>query len=112
MKTLDVLIKARKIVHTGWFQGNYSNRGQTRYCILGAVCKASGLPEGEVFPENPLASRALEYIRGVVGYYVSEFNDDPFRTNTEVLAAMDQAIKNAKRRHKNGKRYANAANTF
>ena len=110
MKTIDVLIKARKIVHTGWFQGNYSNRGQTRYCILGAVCKASGLGP-QAFPAG-VAAKACEYIRGVVGYKISEFNDDPFRTNTEVLAAMDQAIKNAKRRHKNGKRYANAANAF
>ncbi len=91
MKTVDVLIQAKKnIVKYGWVQG-YMGFKEVGFCSLGALDSAC---------ENN--ERAEAYLQAAAGRDIVGFNDDPLRTKEHVLAVFDQAIKNAKRRHING----------
>ncbi len=121
MKTVDVLIKAREYIASGWRRGAYCDWGEAGengccYCALGAI----GMAQPGIYPSPrlhdgtvrryPESTRAYEYLMRVVytehRVGVSLWNDAPGRTVGEVLAAFDQAIKNAKRRHINGRRTA------
>lgn len=96
MKTVDILIAARKkLVKYGWVQGHYGCEDDG-FCALGAIFNASG--DNASYTENT----AKKYLEAVVGGSIPNYNDNPHRTKADVLAAYDKAIKNARRRHISG----------
>ena len=119
MKTVDVLIKAREYIVSGWGQGAYCNRADEKdekdcyCCALGAIGMATpgcypNVRASKKYPENTPAARYLNQVVSPdrLGMCIAAWNDAPCRTLDEVLKAFDKAIANAKRRHINGGRVA------
>src|SRR4051812_6916470 len=110
MKTVDVLIKARELVMTGWTQNRYCSTGKTCFCALGAigmVCPGTypGVDAAEDkdgksnYPEGTLAAKYLAAALPVGNFGVASWNDAPGRTVGEVVQVFNRAIANARRRH-------------
>lgn len=97
-----------QVERRGWGQGVYEDAGGS-LCLLGALARASGV---EVLSEIELANRNGSFDSGVVALCsvlpprrpgrhgavwdevtVSEWNDDPERTEAEVLEALRLASK-------------------
>lgn len=71
----------------GWIQGRPS--GPDGFCVLGAIGLISGADALE--PPTELVSRAL---RDVIGRgSLIEWNDDPGRTKSEVIQALQEAAR-------------------
>ncbi len=109
MKTVDILIKAREYILSGWRQHAYCNTGEkkTCFCALGAI----GMATPGLYPNRldsvhyPEETKAAQYLGRVVGLNgIASWNDEPGRTVGDIVTAFDLAIKNAKRRHINGDR--------
>jgi hypothetical protein len=58
------------------------------WCATGAIWKAANLGP---FPAAPMAEAATDFVRQVVGYSVTSWNDAPERTQAEVVAALRKA---------------------
>jgi hypothetical protein len=84
---VEILKGARALIAAGWCQGESwsSVDGRDFYCALGALRAVAGL--GSALPLE-----AGELMRARVGPYVSRWNDDPVRTQAEVLALFDALI--------------------
>ncbi len=103
MKTVDVLIAARKLISTErkWLRGILCEDGR-KFCAIGAI-DAVGAP-GHT---RRSAERYLDAVTGSPILFsdrpmrqrIMDFNDDYNVSHSDVLAAFDKAIKNAKRRH-------------
>lgn len=100
MSDLEFLTKTREKLASGWCQykhaqdgnGNVTypeNQRATAWCVSGAVMAAGGL----VFGSAHNAIRDLLPVDSTVTHW----NDQPGRTQTEVLELLDRAI--AKARH-------------
>jgi hypothetical protein len=93
----NVLIRARRLVKGGWTQDSYAKdkygkstaptmRDATCFCALGAIKRAKaelGLDEFD---------SVGTVLFKVVGGYIPEWNDDPRRTQAEVVDAFTKAI--------------------
>lgn len=91
MTTLDVLIAARELVARpgGWCQeiDHLDDYGTVAHCAQGAIAWAR--------PSIAAGRAALDALSVVVGTdypAISDWNDDPSRTQAEVVAAFDRAI--------------------
>lgn len=90
------LREARKLIERGWCQDHYAETASGRechwlddvaakWCILGAINHANGCLLFSSEPEIILS--------GAVGRQpLGAWNDEPGRTQAEVLAAFDKAI--------------------
>jgi len=97
MTTLEVLRGARAKIAQGWCQGASARdadgqlTGVTQpdaccWCAIGAVYAAAPL-------EPDSGDAAFEYLARVTpGHLIGTWNDDPSRTQAEVLALFDRAI--------------------
>jgi hypothetical protein len=90
----DKLRVARALVAKGWTQEVFARdrrgkevrtaeRSAACWCAYGAVIRADAEYDGYVY-----LSRAI----GLTGQLISQWNDEPTRTQQEVLAAFDRAI--------------------
>jgi len=86
----DKLRAARTLVERGWVQGDYS-RGPC-VCTLGALNAAFGDDPNTDTRSNKWfdAKKLLESV--VETPFLDVWNDEPGRTQGEVLAAFDKAI--------------------
>ena len=95
--TLDILIEARAYVEKGWTQGAWArnrkgtpvNEDSTRavcWCALGALWKADGIGS---YGLNALVKASGGEVHPTT---ISGWNDNPDRTQAEVLALFDKAI--------------------
>jgi hypothetical protein len=87
--SLDVLIEARRIISDPdrWCQRRY-NLGDA-YCAIGAIMKCDGRPEAYSLLREGIGDDAIDQ-------RITDWNDKPWRTHAEVLAAFDRAIELAK----------------
>ena len=130
MKSVDVLIAARAKVAKHWHQGGMyfdTEDGEGSFCAAGALQYVHGF-DGAQTPMRAIKG-AIKYINavlrkitppgrrprahlgsGIAFHSITYWNDSEGRTQQEVLAVFDAAIKNAKRRHINGGRKKVAAN--
>ncbi len=99
MKTVDILIEARKLIANGWATGtgHRIKGGRHHFCSLGALDRVAGAS----------SERAKAYLLAVIndGSFteiagIAVWNDRS--SKKQVLAGFDKAIKNASRRHING----------
>lgn len=95
MTTIQVLRKARALVKKGWTQGCMARSAKgnritpfspkaCRFCAWGAI-ESAAREGGNYFPAYKALERIVEN--------VPRFNDAPARTQRQVLAAFDRAIK-------------------
>lgn len=101
----EVLHHARQTLSRGWTQKGHSD-AQGGYCIVGALCRALGEPDGieDQLPdeERPMLARALLAIGEVLPSYENAavplgarlvaWNDAAGRQRREVIALIDAAI--------------------
>ena len=104
MKTeIDLLIKTRELLATGWTRGVWardkndnevpiSGSKAVCFCLEGAIVRArrdfGPLPEyGDL---NGMALNIALKQAGIIS--IIDWNDDPRRTQSEVLALIDRAI--------------------
>lgn len=112
---VDRLLEVRDLVarEDGWRQGS-SWDGRGRYCLNGAVWVACGVEfprtDRQVFVEGPIKDRAdrlvVLLLRSVWGdppwpglggrHALTGWNDEPGRTQREVVALVEDAIRRAK----------------
>ena len=120
--------------HTKTYIPNLPLEQAECFCSVGAVAAAIGVPNSRYIDASALwnggdndsivelfgkdFARAVKYLHAasmqmdaVGGRYFSAigFNDDVTNSHADIMRLFDVAIKNAKRRHANGKRYKNAA---
>lgn len=93
MTTLEILKRARARVAKGWHQGWYSNKHiynpePTAWCLKGAL----GCGEEHFSHERWEAQVILSQTSGAPVMGLTKWNDDPGRTQAEVVAAFDKAI--------------------
>lgn len=89
MSTLDVLVKARELVASGWIQGEYGT-ADGRYCMRGACRKSAG----SLFSDTRESLDAMNALSDVIGdHALCGWNDAHGRTQAEVLEAFDEAIR-------------------
>jgi hypothetical protein len=98
--TADVLREARALVQRGWTQRWFAKDAIGRrchsdnplaacWCASGALGRASGL-------NSVVYSKAIAALNAVVGDVgIAAWNDEPDRTQDEVLAAFSRAIERA-----------------
>lgn len=97
---LEHLKRIRELLATGWAQrvmARDKNGGNTEYmdsdaasfCVLGAIWRARGDLELEPKQLIPTLWRVTAQM-GITS--ISKWNDDPIRTQAEVLALVDRAI--------------------
>ena len=98
MTTADVLGRAADLVEEGWTQdtfaedeyGNgcdWSSEEAVVWCVSGAIRAAAG-------PGGPY-KLALAVLRQEIGPRVAAWNDDPDRTQAEVVATLRAAARRA-----------------
>jgi hypothetical protein len=89
-QVLTILRGARELVATGWGQHTsvrYQPGGRVEYCPLGAIAKA-GAEYG-----NDFRGKSVRELKDALGVEsIIAFNDDPSRTQAEVVDAFDRAI--------------------
>lgn len=124
MKSVDVLTAARAKLAKHWHQGSMclgTEDGEGSFCAAGALHYVHGF-DGTQTPMRAIRG-AIKYIYAVLRKItpplgqrwpalgsgetfrsIACWNDSESRTQQEVLAVFDAAIKNAKRRHINGGR--------
>lgn len=98
--TLAVLHAARELVAAGWCQGalarnRYGREVERRSPSASRFCAAGALYQiGAWFPPSTedAAFHALAQTLGVERARLALWNDDPARTQAEVVAAFDAAI--------------------
>lgn len=104
----DILQDAIKIIKTdGWFQGNYRSPYDDSVCLLGAINKAiDGDPRGASYirdsNKHTLRKRiVLAYLMPILkrkGWKtVAGFNDSIGTQKEDVLNALREALKNARK---------------
>lgn len=97
MKTLDVLIEAKKLIQNpeNWIQGDYSNEQRTCFCSLGAIAKVESVENWDS-DSRPAALllRAVVADQLSKSYNFAGYNDT--HTHSEVMEAFDKAIELAK----------------
>jgi hypothetical protein len=97
--TKEILTEARELIAKGWTQGNAARRADgkdallsdpdaTCFCSFGAVVLASRGCE----TSGEALTALRRSISGNNGRSIVDWNDDPSRTQAEVLAAFDKAI--------------------
>jgi hypothetical protein len=89
--TLAVLRAARDLLTPpgAWIQGRYANDDLTCFCLLGALGMADkGRPTDPYFPVKDAIESHLPACEG----HISVWNDEPGRTQADVLALLDRAI--------------------
>lgn len=95
MTTLEVLKGARERIARGWYQGAFAKTSKGR--VIGPSCRnaacwcAIGSIEACDAPVL-VAGNALSRLRAVIGHSIAWWQDQPGRTQAEVLAAFDRAI--------------------
>jgi hypothetical protein len=105
MKVVEILEKSlRHLQYNGWMQGSYGPNEKGAYCAIGhigQVCCRHGLSVSTQV-------RAENYVMAATGDTspragaLAVWNDTPYRSKEEVIAAFKLAIKRARRRHRNG----------
>lgn len=75
-RAVAALRHARRLVENGWRQEGYGGPAQGRYCLVGAISRAT-----TACSVPPFQLPALE-----------TWNDAPGRTQADVLALLDKAI--------------------
>lgn len=99
MTTIDVLTNARERVARGWCQGSkeYMKPEAVFVCAQGAIWRALS---PAVYPKfGPAFVRFLQIVESmetVIRSRLPSWNDDPRRTQAEVLAVFDRVIAVAK----------------
>lgn len=103
MEVSEVLSKAADLLEKpgAWTQGassrnasgdpdddNVIRRDAVCWCAYGAILKAAG---ETLIIGSPRAAAAAEIIDGIVVADVTQWNDDPNRTQAEVVEALRQA---------------------
>lgn len=106
MSALAYLAEARDMIAEGrWVQNAFRvynpDKKQFCYCALGAVAFAAGEPEGDfdnlnTFDNKPV-KEALDLLTAASGspFGIPTWNDDPERTQDEVVALFNKAIDTA-----------------
>lgn len=105
MTTWQVLEKAAALVAEGWCQHAWARNatGETVYvwseathvCLMGAIWKASNLVDSRYLPDGP-SCEALRLVAQVIGTHsLGVWNDDPGRTQSEVVAVLRSAARRA-----------------
>lgn len=89
MTNTEVLIKARKLVAKKWIQGK-STDGNGGYCTVGAIHAFNNGEDCRSRADGPRAAFASAI--GSTPDRMAEWNDNPARTQAQVLAAFDKAI--------------------
>ena len=100
----DVLNEARRlIVEKGWTQNAYARRDDgdpcneddqyaVCFCASGALYAASWRVAGSQYATD-IRDTARQFLRRAIGgAHVPQWNDNPSRSASEVLAAFDRAI--------------------
>lgn len=100
MMTLEVLVKARELLSdpARWTQGCFArtidgakvrsrSKNAVCFCSVGALRKVGG---------SAALGTAIDLLEAVVDDSIDAWNDDPWRTHADVLAAFDAAILKAK----------------
>ncbi len=86
----DTLDKARALIEKGWIQGAYAFEGC--YCALGAIEAAA---QAFTWRDVPLVLAPLELAvgrkAGIGNNEIAGWNDDPERTQAEVVQAFKEA---------------------
>jgi hypothetical protein len=87
-----VLIEARRLIKRGWCQRDYKNRD--RVCLHRALTEAALLAPNYSEALQAAFSRVLAVIppNPVSRYIIQDWNDEPGRTQEEVLAVLDRAL--------------------
>lgn len=100
-ETIEILKKARELIRAGWAQETFSLHKQDGicYCALGAIGPAAGgYPGDGVFVSDGPAYPAVVVLATALGPSVNPltsvtvWNDDPKRTQEDVIALYDRAI--------------------
>lgn len=101
-ETIEILKKARELIRKGWAQETFSlYRGTDMvcYCALGAIGPAAGGHPGDgVFVSDGTAAVAVTALCAALGAStaplsaVTSWNDDPKRTQEDVIGLYDRAI--------------------
>ena len=88
MTTRDILVSARNALARGWCQhvmfACATSTGFSKRCSLGAIIGATRTPSE--------AEAARNFLEEFLGERLVVWNDDPHRTQEEVLAVFDSAI--------------------
>ena len=99
--TLDILVAARAKIAQGWCQGAYAKdaKGEAteslspdaeRWCSAGAITASTGAND---FFAREAARDA--FVKAIDAGNLALWNDAPGRTQAEVLAVFDEAIRRA-----------------
>jgi hypothetical protein len=104
MKTVEVLMRARKLIEIGHAKGyaaldrdgnslgEWSSPDACAWCIVGALNVAAETADDETPEGAALRSAAFDALAPFVGTDFIGWNDAPERTQADVLAALDAAI--------------------
>jgi hypothetical protein len=99
----ETLIKAKSLIEHGWCQGtgarnaqggmaNPTNHDATSWCMLGALDAVTATAPRSNNYRRKLYLQAHDMIYKVLGGDIADFNDEPTRLPSEVLAVFDKAI--------------------
>lgn len=89
--TAAVIRKARELIEAdGWVQGSF--RSEDGYCLGGAISEAAYrlAPDGEIGITSLKATGVFGRVHGALR--VTAWNDDPTRTEQEVIDMLDRMI--------------------
>ena len=98
----EVLRKARGYIERGWTRGIFArgpdgagvspvDASATCWCSIGAIVAASNY-------DMTVCASASDVLRGVIqGGNIARWNDDPERTQADVIAVFDKGIAAAER---------------
>lgn len=90
----QITYEARELVRHGWIQNDFINETRTAFCALGAFTQAAS--DAGVFVDNKTTDNlvvAEETFRSVIGgYSIMFWNDDPERTQQEVVDAFTETL--------------------
>jgi len=103
---IEILQAAKAVIDhpLKWTVGSYARDGADRevpinspdackFCLMGAVFKATGRPFGPADNEKEPFAIAWKALRGVTGYpALGQFNDALGREHSEIIEAIDAAI--------------------
>ena len=100
---IEIFKKARRLLSTGWCQGELSRDANnnpcepyencaTQWCALGAL---SAVADTSDFNFSRLAGELVNHL-GVDIFGISDWNDNPRRTQSEVLEEFDNLIEKLK----------------
>ena len=88
-----VLRKARELIESGWCQGRPHNGLRTKRCASQAIFDATPYHVDGLADVRLAESAELYFIHAIGGEGIPGWNDAPYRTKEEVLAAFDRAIR-------------------